>query len=242
MAPGRHLDRPDGTPEWLVMHFHDAVDVLLDGTVRRVPAQSLVIWPPGTRHWFGCETRWTHSWMFCAGARVDASIRASGLATMRPHAQASAATAGRYLAQIHAEITRPLGADPLVVEGLLALWLREAFRDATAAAAPSVIPARMLTARHLIDADPTQPFTLKRLAQAAGLSRSQFSAEFRRSFGTTPIRYLLDLRMRRARILLTDRSLTIGDIARRSGFSDPHYFARQFRAHFAMSPRQSRDG
>jgi AraC family transcriptional regulator, arabinose operon regulatory protein len=240
MLPGRHLDRPDGTHEWLLMHFHDEVAVFLDGAARPVAAHSLVIWPPRTRHWFGASTRWTHTWMFCAGARLAACIRASGLPLMRPLAQSGVDPARRYFSQIHHEVTRPLGSDGTIIEGLLALYLREAFRDGAASGAPSAIPARMLAARQLIDGDPTQPLTLRRLAAAAGLSRSQFCAEFRRCFGTTPIGYVLDLRMRRARIHLTDRSLTIQDVARRSGFSDAHYFARQFRARFGISPRESR--
>ncbi|MBA3709416.1 MAG: helix-turn-helix transcriptional regulator [Planctomycetes bacterium] len=244
MPPGRSIDRPAGSDEWLIMHFHDAVEVALDGAVREVPPHTLVVWPPGARQWFGCNRRWTHSWMFCSGARLAACIRSSGLEPLKAHAQTDATIAARYLSQIHLEITRPADVDGAIIEGLLALYLREAFRESFRAAPTlrraAAIPARMLSARQLIDGDPTQPLTLRRLAQAAGLSRSQFSAEFRRCFGTTPIRYVLDLRLRRARTLLTDRNLSVGDAARRCGFADGHYFARQFRTRFGMSPRDSR--
>ncbi|WP_319944827.1 helix-turn-helix transcriptional regulator [Nocardia macrotermitis] len=44
----------------------------------------------------------------------------------------------------------------------------------------------------------------------------------------------------RARRLLSDPDLPIAEIARRTGFSDPGYFSRQFRRTFGLAPRSWR--
>lgn len=61
------------------------------------------------------------------------------------------------------------------------------------------------------------------------------------SFG----RHLLARRLESCRAALTDprlTELTVGEIAWRSGFTDPSYLARAYRRHFGVSPTQDRSG
>jgi AraC-like DNA-binding protein len=64
-------------------------------------------------------------------------------------------------------------------------------------------------------------------------------AQGRASFGAT----LIEARLKRAKALLEDRRFdrkSIGDIAWRSGFSNPSHFARRFRGRFGVSPADFR--
>jgi AraC-like DNA-binding protein len=63
----------------------------------------------------------------------------------------------------------------------------------------------LLRARDLIDGRYFEPLDVASLARSAGLSRAQFSREFRRAFGDSPHRYLLTRRMERAAALLRNR-------------------------------------
>ncbi|MBA2481308.1 MAG: helix-turn-helix transcriptional regulator [Planctomycetes bacterium] len=235
--PGLYVDRPHGTADHLLIHFHDPVEILLHGEMREHPAHTFVVWPPRAAHRFGSAKTWAHSWLLCSGARIASCIGASGLNLQEPIAQSDAAMAMRYLRLMHDELARFQPPDPHVVEGLLSLWLREAFRDCVHRAAPGArIPARMLAVRQAIDSDPAQELTLVQLAQRAQLSSSQFSAEFRRCFGVSPIAYVLRLRLKRSLFYLSDRNLTIKEVALRCGFPDQRYFARQFRARFGKPP------
>ena len=70
-------------------------------------------------------------------------------------------------------------------------------------------PARhLLRAKDLADARYFEPLEVGDLAAAAGLSKTHFSREFRRTFGESPYVYLLTRRLERAAALLrdTDRS------------------------------------
>lgn len=82
--------------------------------------------------------------------------------------------------------------------------------------------------------------TLSRLADIAGVSPFHFLRLFRTVTGTTPYRYLVQLRLREAaaRILQTDNPIT--DIAFEVGFGDLSQFIRTFRGVSGFSPSRFR--
>jgi AraC-like DNA-binding protein len=66
------------------------------------------------------------------------------------------------------------------------------------------------------------------LARECGLSTSHFTRAFRKSFGLSPYRWLLERRIDCAKALLKTSDLPIADIALQSGFSDQTAFTRAF--------------
>ncbi len=86
-----------------------------------------------------------------------------------------------------------------------------------------------------------QPITLEQLADMAHMSRRSFQRVFRTIIGDSPINYLLQLRLSRAKELLKNRTMSITQVAFDSGFLDSNYFSRKFRQVHGMSPRQYRE-
>jgi len=82
-----------------------------------------------------------------------------------------------------------------------------------------------------------EPLPLQGLAKIAGLSAAQFLRSFCRTLGEPPHRYLINLRMRAARELLSCTNLRITDIALQCGFEQPAHFATMFRKINGVSPR-----
>lgn len=102
-------------------------------------------------------------------------------------------------------------------------------------------PARyLLRAKDLVDARYADPLTVEDLARAAGLSRSHFSAQFRRTFGEPPHAYLLTRRLERAAALLrrTDRPVT--EICLAVGLTSLGSFTTSFTRAYGMSPTRYR--
>ena len=69
---------------------------------------------------------------------------------------------------------------------------------------------------------------LSDMARECGLSVSHFTRAFRKSFGMSPYRWLLERRIDRAKAMLAASDLPIADIAMQSGFGDQTAFTRAF--------------
>jgi AraC-like DNA-binding protein len=86
----------------------------------------------------------------------------------------------------------------------------------------------------------TEDIDKEMLAAMDGLRPSRYHEVFRRVMGTTPAGYICGLRMAKARGLLLDPDLPIGDIAALCGYDDPLYFSRVFRRECGVSPTEYR--
>ncbi|MEU4706513.1 AraC family transcriptional regulator [Nocardia salmonicida] len=85
-------------------------------------------------------------------------------------------------------------------------------------------------------ADPGQEWTVEGLAKIALASRSGFAARFQAATGLTPGRYLTQLRIERAQLLLTDHDVPVGTVARRLGYRSETAFGRAFRRQTGRTP------
>lgn len=79
---------------------------------------------------------------------------------------------------------------------------------------------------------------MSEIAEAVHLSAGRFRAIFREATGKSPLAYLTDIRMEKAKQLLLERKASISRIAERVGYAEPHYFSRLFKRAEGMSPRQ----
>ena len=77
---------------------------------------------------------------------------------------------------------------------------------------------------------------LAELARLGRLSQSQFARAFRDAMGQPPHRYLIGLRIERARDLLENTRMSVIEIGMACGFQQPTHFATMFRKLTGMSP------
>ncbi len=82
----------------------------------------------------------------------------------------------------------------------------------------------------------SEALSTEQLAQMAGMSVSQFERSFRKTLGTTPHKYLLQVRITNACRLIAETDTTIATIALDCGFCDHAHFTRVFRQHTGQTP------
>ena len=90
--------------------------------------------------------------------------------------------------------------------------------------------------------NPARPWTVASLAAVAGLSRAAFAARFHERIGTTPVRYLLGLRMARASTLLRDERSTLATVADQVGYGSEAAFSAAFKRYTGTAPGAYRRG
>lgn len=74
------------------------------------------------------------------------------------------------------------------------------------------------------------------LAERAGLSTRQFSRIFMQELGRPPAKYIEDLRLDKARIMLAEQRFRVEDVAQLAGYKNADNFRRAFIRKFAVNP------
>lgn len=97
-------------------------------------------------------------------------------------------------------------------------------------------PAVLRRVLEFIDAHLDWPLTLADLASEAALSEFHFARMFRHSAGEAPHQFVMQRRMLRARMLLTQPALTLTDIALQCGFHSSSHFSHRFRQVHGVTP------
>ncbi|MDN3719852.1 AraC family transcriptional regulator [Roseibium salinum] len=98
---------------------------------------------------------------------------------------------------------------------------------------------RIAAALVAIHEAPAQAWTLEKLADTAGMSRTQFAVTFKELVGTTPMVYLAHWRLDIARAEL-ETGRQVKSVASLCGFTSPAAFSRAFSRRFGYPPRQRR--
>jgi two-component system response regulator YesN len=83
-------------------------------------------------------------------------------------------------------------------------------------------------------------FSTQLVAWALGFEPSYFAKAFKRHTKESMAKHLRRVRLHRAKKLLENPYLSVEEIAKQTGFTDPSYFARVFRVVFGISPSQFR--
>ena len=101
-------------------------------------------------------------------------------------------------------------------------------------------PDYITKAVSLMDASYDQNICVAGIAQQLGLDRSYFSTLFKQRLGISPRQYLLDLRLEKARELMTAHGQSPAVAAASVGYEDLCHFSRIFKQKYGLSPRTYR--
>jgi AraC-like DNA-binding protein len=142
----------------------------------------------------------------------------------------------RWLSEV---IAQGSSASQHAAQGLLCALLHEVRQSAILPEERMVAAVRAHALARL-----STPLRLSDLARIAGMSSAHFSRSFQATAGSSPMRYLRQLRMQRAQHLLLTTDLSVMAVAAQVGFPDPLHFSRVFRQCTGQAPqrlRRSRD-
>lgn len=103
-----------------------------------------------------------------------------------------------------------------------------------------MVPTLLRDAIILMERHVEKPWRLSRIADDVGISQRQLERLFEKFTGLTPMRYYINVRLYRARALLTQTELSIAEVASACGFNNPEHFTRSYKDYFKLVPSQDR--
>lgn len=211
--------------------------------MRRVEAGMVFLLLPGVWHRYRPDpvSGWTESWLETQGPLVD-TLLADGV-----FREDGALLAGEVAAEIEVQmnaihLSLMTGGDQHP-----ALLAAEVMRVLALCAPSSAPPAEVghvdravrkaagiLAERH------AEPVNVEALARELGVAYSHFRRRFKSLTGLSPWRYVIQVRLARARRLLLSGDATLEDIATRVGFSSGFHLSHAFKQVHGVSPSRWR--
>ncbi len=97
-----------------------------------------------------------------------------------------------------------------------------------------ILQVRSLVEQHLEDGE----YGVEQLAHDLCMERTGLYKKLTTLTDTTPVAFIRSVRLRRAAALLQEGTLTVNEIAERTGFSSPSYFTKCFKKEFGVLPSE----
>lgn len=203
--------------------------------------------PPGTIvHYRADENEpWTYSWFGFAGLHAKSFMERARLIPGRPvFAPRSDSGFGRFYDEL-LRVRPERGGDAFSLGVLYRLMAELIACAPVAATEPEPPRSRELYVRRaieLIESSYSQKLSVLDIARSVGLDRTYLSGLFKTRFGVSLQTFLLEYRMHRAADLLRNPELSVSDISRSVGYTDPFLFSKMFKKVIGSSPRHFREG
>jgi len=102
------------------------------------------------------------------------------------------------------------------------------------------VPELLRDAIRLMERNLEKPLPLSEIAHAVGLSQRQLERLFKKFTGLAPLRYYINIRLYKARALLTQTELSMAEIASACGFNHTEHFTRSYKSYFKIVPSLDR--
>lgn len=209
------------------------------GGLREITAGMAFLLFPGTWHRYrpDAESGWRESWIEVQGPVVASLIRGGHLHTARPVLE-GAIPAGleELLEKMHLMLLSAQAAPPpLLAAAALEVLARASMLEKSGSATVRVDQAVARALRHLAEHH-AEPVNVEELARQLGVAYSHFRRAFRRHTGMPPWKYVIQLRLNRARRLLVSGDATLEDIAARVGFGSAFHLSRAFKKAYGIAP------
>lgn len=233
-------ERPKGRLDYQLIYIAEGMgEYLLDGEKRRVTAGNVLLYAPGEPQIYRYYSQDSPSiyWIHFTGYAVEKILEKY---------QISSGYVGVdiQLQEIFREIIRELqlkkkcyeDVTELMFYKLLALLCRAKMMRET----PSKYHNQFDSLIVMLNQNYQKQWTIQQMAEYCSLSQSYFWHSFKNVMKVTPMQYLSDLRMTKAKELLSGSDISISSVAAILGYEDPMYFSRAFKKYTGVPPKAYR--
>jgi AraC-like DNA-binding protein len=143
----------------------------------------------------------------------------------------------RFLRSIETGADRRVLAPMYLKEMVYRVLQREQYARLLAIAAAEAANNPVSAVLKYVQGHMTEPLTVADLAEQVSLSPSAFAHLFREVTGRSPYQFVKEMRLDRARELLTDGQFAVARVSKEVGYGSVSHFISEFRARFGVTPR-----
>jgi AraC-like DNA-binding protein len=245
-----HIHPEDHHLDWRKGRVLDALQIVLitdgGGTLetralgkRRMSAGMAILVLPGMWHRYrpDSETGWSESWVEIQARAVGALVE-DGQLSPKSILCRGVLEAGLddCLEAIHKRLRDEKNASDLEVAGLALQALAICLRGTTARPRLTRVEQAVRQAEQYFARHAEQPIRVEQLAAELGVAYSHFRRAFLRQTGMTPWKYVVRLRLARARRLLVASDAKLDEIAELVGFSSAFHLSQAFKQAHGQPP------
>ncbi|HAY53997.1 MAG TPA: AraC family transcriptional regulator [Lactobacillus sp.] len=230
--------RPQGYPfyHWLQTASGEGT-VTIGGTTYTLPAGAGILIRPGVPHSYRGSGDWQTAYLTFGGALVANLVTPLGMGDYRVITDLSQPTA-RFVAAHYATLANSAVQDRVIAELLFTflLLLRQDVEIGARGMAEIGIVTPVL---QYLDAHSGEKITNTQLAAKTGYTVQYLTSIFKRYYHQTPLQYLQELRLRKAKsLLMTHPEWNVYEVAEQVGFTDNSQFIQAFKAYTGQTPKK----
>ena len=233
--------------EYQLLYLTEGEGIFHSATVREAKLREGDLWLlfPGEWHSYrpNPKTGWKSYWIGFKGRNMDDRVRAGFLSPQKPvyhvgfsdeivrlykQAYDTAVIEAAYSQQLMAGIVNHLIGLMYSLERNIQLSRNQTHVD--------MISKARLRIREALESN----LTIQQVADEMGVSYSNFRKLFKEHTGISPAIYQQDLRLQRAKELLSTTAMSVKEIAYRLNFESPDYFSAKFKIKTGRRPSELR--
>jgi len=223
----------------LVFGLRGQLDFELDGRGARIERQGLIVVPGGAHHTCGSATG-SHCLVFDVpgDAWLERSLGEQAAASQRLLEHCGSLMLNNHQQQLVDWLAAGPVNNPLIAQQGAVLLLASLSNTPDPVTVQKQLPFASFDA--YIEQNAAYPLQVADLARLAGLSSARLHARFIAEASMTPMDYIRQRRLLKARTLLAETDLAIGEIASRVGYSSQSAFSAAMLKTFGRAPRALR--
>ncbi|MEO7902699.1 MAG: AraC family transcriptional regulator, partial [Capsulimonas sp.] len=238
------MDRLEGTSSYIFEYFDSQVELVGEDGLREYPGNVCILYSPGQRRLYQASKSVSHTWFHVSGDGLEQCLERYAIPTNRamvgPFESLALAPFLEEVRRHHVQ-REPYWEDAVTL--LCRTFLRNLSRvisHGVEMAPPSLYQKETLTnlrrLRAFVHSNLRQRWTINEMASHVHMSSSHYRKTFAHYFGASPIEDLIQARVRQAKLLLRNSTMSITEIAEYCGFTSASQFHVCFRKYMGGSP------
>lgn len=225
------LSRPQGTGEYILLHFLAPAELTFGGEVHSVGLGDLIVFAPGKPHCIHAPEPLLHDWIHLSGS-ADALLHTYGLEPDTFYHLSRATAVSDLAAALETEFFAQRPFWPELAQAKLHelfILIARGLADAPAPVAVRVETLeRLREIRDRMLSEPWHTWSIEEMAENAHISQSRLHAVYKSVFGVSPKHDLILMRIEKAKQLLQG-GMSVTETSEDLGYGNIYHFIRQFK-------------